>query len=222
MQIRWLDLHLGDRRRLLVLLDGEANRFRGDGRALGNGPTQRLLHRVLAVPGRQLEDLQVLADALAGTVIAAKFIVGDTKVAGRKHLLPILVVLERTGLADQRIDHVTVIDRVLAAARQPGHPLDFASRVPDLDDVGVDHHVDPLANQPAGNRIGVTLHLDRAATADHDPPDTLPMVQLGRRQLAEQRLLLSEPGGSRRVALVGQSLQELLVLLAAGEVAAAA
>ena len=222
MQIRGLDLDLGDRRRLLVLLDGEPNRFRGDGRALGNGQTQCLLHRVLAVPGRQFEDLQVFADALAWTVIAAKPIIGDAKVAGRKHLLPILVVLERTGLADQRIDHVTVIDRVLAAARQPGHPLNVASRVPDLDDVGVDHHVDPLANQPAGNRIRVTLDLDRAATADLDPPDTLPGIQLGRRQLAKQRLLLSEPGGSRRVALVDQPLEELLVLLAAGEVAAAA
>ena len=178
MQIRWLDLDLGDRRRLLVLLDGQSNRLRTDGRALGNGQTQRLLHRVLAVPGRQLQDLQVFADALAGTVIAAKRIVGDAKVAGRKHLLPILVVLERTGLADQRIDHVTVIDRVLAAARQPGHPLNFASRVPDLDDVGVDHHVDPVANQPAGNRIRVPLHLDRAATADHDPPHTLFEVAL--------------------------------------------
>jgi hypothetical protein len=54
MQIRWLDLDLGDRRRLLVLLDGQSNRLRGDGPALGDGQTQRLLHRVLAVPGRQL------------------------------------------------------------------------------------------------------------------------------------------------------------------------
>jgi len=205
-----------------VLLDGDSNQLRRDGHALGNGQTQRLLHRVLAVPGRQLQDLQVFADALAGTVIAAKPIVGNAKVAARKHLLPILVVLERTGLANQRIDHVTVIDRVLAAARQPGHPLNFASRVPDLDEVRVDHDVDPVANQPAGNRIRVTLDLDRAATVDLDPPDTLPVIQLGRRQLTKERLLLRQLGRSRRIALVAQPLQELLVLLPAGEVAAAA
>ncbi|HLA83204.1 MAG TPA: hypothetical protein VJL29_00295 [Thermoguttaceae bacterium] len=207
---------------MLVLLDGDSNQLRRDGHALGNGQTQRLLHRVLAVPGRQLQDLQVFADALAGTVIAAKPIVGNAKVAARKHLLPILVVLERTGLANQRIDHVTVIDRVLAAARQPGHPLNFASRVPDLDEVRVDHDVDPVANQPAGNRIRVTLDLDRAATVDLDPPDTLPVIQLGRRQLTKERLLLRQLGRSRRIALVAQPLQELLVLLPAGEVAAAA
>jgi hypothetical protein len=222
MQIRWLDLDLGHRRCLLMLLDGEANQLRGDGRALGNGQTQRLLHRVLAITGRQLQNLQVLADALAGTVVAAEPIVGDAKLARRKHLLPILVVRERTRLADQRIDHVTVIDRVLAAARKPGHPLDFASPVPHVDDVGVDHHVDPVANQPAGNRIRVTLHLDRAATADHDPPHTLPVIKLRRRQLAKQRLLLGELGGSRSVPLANQPLEELLVLLAAGKVAAAA
>jgi len=222
MQIRRLDLDLGDRRRLLVLLDGQSNRLRRDGRALGDGQTQRLLHRVLAIPGRQLQDLQVFTDALASTVVAAKPIVGDAKVAGRKHILPILVVLERTRLPDQRIDHVTVIDRVLASARQTRHPLDFASRVPDLDEFGVDHDVDPVANQPAGNRIRVPLDLDRAATADSDPPETLPVIELGRRQLAKQRLLLSELGRSRPVALVDQPLEELLVLLAAGEVAAAA
>jgi len=205
-----------------VLLDGQANRRRTDGPALGDGPTQRLLHRVLAITGRQLQNLQVLADALAGTVIAAEPIVGDTKLARRKHLLPILVVRERTRLADQRIDHVTVIDRVLAAARQPGHPLDFASPVPHLDDVGVDHHVDPVANQPAGNRIRVTLDLDRAAAADPDTGDALPVIQLARRQLAKTHVLLGKLGTSRRVAFVGQLIEEPFVLLAVGEVAAAA
>jgi hypothetical protein len=222
VQIRWLDIDRGDRRRLLMLLDGESDRLRGNGRALSDGQTQRLLHRVLAITGRQLHNLQVLAHALTRTVIAAEPIVGNAEVARREHVLPILVVLERTGLADQRIDHVAVIDRVLAAARQPGHPLNFASPVPDLDDVRVDHHVDPVPHQPAGNRIRVTLDLDRAATADHDPPHTLPVIKLARRQLAEQRLLLGELGGSRSVPLVDQPLEELFVLLAVGEVAAAA
>jgi hypothetical protein len=101
---------------LLVLLDGKSNRLRRDGLAAGDGQTQRVLHRILAVPGRQLQNLQVFADALAMTMIATQPIVGDPKVTGRKHVLPILVILERARLADQRIDHVTVIDRVLAAA----------------------------------------------------------------------------------------------------------
>jgi hypothetical protein len=96
----------------LVLLDGLSNRLRRDSLALRDGQTQCVLHRILAIPSRQLQNLQVFADALAGAVIAAQPVVGDPKVAGRKQVLTILVVLERPWLADQRIDHVTIIDRV--------------------------------------------------------------------------------------------------------------
>jgi len=173
-----------------VLLDGKSNRLRRNGLALRNSQTQRVLHRVLAVPGRQLQNLQVFTDALAWAVIAAQPVVGDPKMAGRKHVLAILVVLECPGLADQRIDHVTVIDRMLAAADQAWHPLDFGVRIPDLDEVSVDHHVDLLPNQPARHRIRVPLDLDRAAAADPDAGDALPVIQLPRRQLAKTRFFL--------------------------------
>ena len=110
-----------------MLLHGTPDRLRRNGLAAGDGHTQRVLHRVLAVPGRQLQDLQILADALAWPVVAAQTIVGDAKVAGRKHVLPILVVLERARLADQRIDHVTVIDCVL------DHLTDVDARVEHVD-----------------------------------------------------------------------------------------
>jgi hypothetical protein len=187
---------------LLVLLDGKSNRLRRDGLALRDDQTQRVLHRVLAISGRQLQNLQVFADPLATTVIAAQPIVGDPKVTARKHVLPILVVLERAGLADQRIDHVTVIDRVLAAAGQAWHPLNLGARVPDLNEIGVDHNVHPVANQPAVHRIRVALDLNRAAAADPDTSDALPVIQLARRQLAKTRVLLGELGGSRGVAFV--------------------
>ena len=205
-----------------MLLDGKSNRLRRNGSALCDSQTQRVLHCVLAVPGRQMQNLQVFADAPVWAVIATQPIVGDPKVTGRKHVLAILVILERTRLADQRIDHVTVIDRVLAAAGQTRHPLDFGVRVPDLDEVGVDHHVHLLPDQPAGHRIRVTLDLDRAATADPDAGDALPVIQLVRRQLAKTRLLLGQLGPSRHVAFVGQLFDELFVLLAVGKVATAA
>jgi hypothetical protein len=205
-----------------MLLDGKSNRLRRDGLAAGDGQTQRVLHRILAVPGRQLQNLQVFADALAWAVIAAQPIVGDAKVAGRKHVLPILVILERARLADQRIDHVTVIDCVLAVAGQAWHPLDFGPRIEDLDEVGVDQHVDLLPNQPARHRIRVALDLDRAAAADRDAHDMLPVIQLARWQLAKTRFLLGKFGPSRRVAFVDQPLKEPFVLLAVDKVAAAA
>jgi hypothetical protein len=205
-----------------MLLDGKLDRLRRNGLAAGDGHTQRVLYRLLAIPGRQLQNLQIFTDALAWAVVAAQPIVGEAKMAGRKHLLPILVVLERARLADQRIDHVTVIDCVLAVADQAGHPLDFGARIEDLDEVGVDHHVHPVANQPARHRIRVALDLDRAAAADRDARDALPVIQPAWRQLAKTRLLLGELSPSRRVAFVDQPLKEPFVLLAAGEVAAAA
>ena len=204
-----------------MLLDGKLNRLRRNRLAPRDGQTQRVLHRVLAVAGRQLQDLQVFADALARAVITAKAIVGDAKVAGREHIFPILVVFERAGLANQRIDHVTIIDRVLLAARQAWHPLNFAARVPDHDEVGVDHNVHPVADQPAMNRIRVAFDLDRAATADFNARDALPVIEFARRQLAKARLFLGEFGGSRQVTLVGQPLQKPFILCAVGKVATA-
>jgi hypothetical protein len=164
-----------------MLLDSKSDRLRRNGFATGDGQTQRVLHRILTFPGRQLQNLQVLADALAWAMIATQLIVGDAKLTTGKHVLPILVILERTRFADQRIDHVTVVDRVLPVASQTRHPLDFDVRIPDLDEVGVDHHVHLLPNQPAGDRVRVAFDLNRAAVADLDAGDALPVIQLARR-----------------------------------------
>jgi hypothetical protein len=84
----------------LVRFYGKSHRLRRDGVATGDGQTQRILHRVLAVPGRQLQNLQVFANAFTRTLIATQPVVGDAKVAGWKHVFPILIVLEGPGLAD--------------------------------------------------------------------------------------------------------------------------
>lgn len=115
-KVRQLDVHLGDRRRLVVLLDRQSYCFGCDGPPFGNGGPQGVLHGVLAVPRRQLQDFQVFADGHLGAVHAAQLIVCHAEVARGEQVLVILVVLERAGLADQRVDHMAVIDRVLAVA----------------------------------------------------------------------------------------------------------
>jgi len=155
-------------------------------------------------------------------VIAQQPIVGDAKVAGGKHVRVILVVLQGAWLSHQRVDHVPVIDGVLAVARQTRHPLNEASRPPDFDHLGVDHHVDLHADQPTGDRVRITFDLNRAAAVDLDSADALPVIELAGRQLAQARLLLGELVGAPRVPLVDQRGQELFVLFAAGEVAVAA
>lgn len=199
----------------------QADRLRRDRPILRQRQPQRVLHRLLAVARRQLQNLQVFPSRHPRRVIAQQLIVGHAKVARGKHVRLILIVFERPRFPHQRVDHVPVIDDVLAVARQSRHRLDLAARPPDFDHVGVDHHVNVHADQPTGNRIRVAADLNRAAAADLDAADTLPMIELARRQLAEARLLLGELVDAARIPFVDQPHQKLFVLLPAGEVAAA-
>ena len=221
-QVRQLDVDLGHRRRLLMLLDGQPHQLRRDGPPFGNGDPQGVLHGVLTVSRRQLQNFQVFADGHLGSMHAAQFIVGHAEIARGEQVLMILVVLERAGLADQRVDHVAVVDRVLAAAAKPRHPLHVDVCVPHLDVVGVDHDIHLEADQSAGDRIRVPLHLNRAAGVNLDAADPLPIIELARRQLIEAGLFLSELVGPRGVPLVDQAAEKLFVLFAGDEIATAA
>lgn len=204
-----------------MAFDGKANPFRSDRRVLVDRQTQRILHGVLTVAGRQLQNLQVFASRHTRAMSAKQCIVGDAKMARRKHVCMILVVLEGARLANQRVNHMPIIDGMLAAAGQTRHRLNLASRSPDLDRISVDHNIDPHADQPTGNRIRVALDLNRATAADLDSADAMPVIELARRQLAENQLLLGELVGAGRVSLVDQRHEKLFVFRAAGEVAIA-
>jgi len=84
-----------------VLFDGQLDRSRRDWPSFGDGDPQSVLHRVLAVPRRQLQDSQVFANGHLPAVRPAQLIISHTEVARREQVLVILVVLERAGLADQ-------------------------------------------------------------------------------------------------------------------------
>jgi hypothetical protein len=169
-----------------------------------------------------LQDFQVLADRNLWAVVSAKPIVSDTEMAGGKQVLVILVVLKRAGLADQRIDHVTVIDRVFTAAGQTRHLLNLDSRVPYFDLLDVDHDIDLLTDQTAGNRVRIPLDLNRTAAVNFDSAHPLHVIEPARRQFTQERLLLGELVAPRQVPPLDQLTQELFVVVAAGEVAAAA
>jgi len=205
-----------------MTLDGKSNRLRRDRPVLGNRQPQRVLHGILAIAGRQLQHLQVLASRHARSVISQQPIVGDAKMARGKHVRVILIVRKRPWLPHQRVDHVPVIDGVLAVASQTRHLLNLAPRPPDFDSLGVDHHINFHADQPTGDRVRIAFDLNRAAAANLDAADALTVIELARRQLAKTRLFLGELVGTPRVPLVDQRGEKLLVRFAAGEVAAAA
>lgn len=189
---------------------------------LGQRQLQRGLHGVLAVAGGKLQNLQVFAGRGLRRMLAKQRVVRHAEVACGEHVGAVLVVLKGSWLADQGVDYMPVVDRVLAVARQPGHRLNLHSRPPHFDLVGVDHDIDLHPDQPAGNRVGVAADLNRAAAVNLDAAYSPPMVELRRRQFAEVCQLLLEFVATASVPLVDQLLEKLLVLDAAGEVAAAA
>jgi hypothetical protein len=85
----------------------------------------------------------------------------------------------------------------------------------------MDPGLDPFADQAAGHRIGVTLHVDGAATI-HTHPHTLAGFQTLRRQRPQHRQLLGQPRRPTLVALPEQLPQKRRVRRATCEVAAAA
>jgi len=116
---------------------------------------------------------------------------------------------------------VSVVDAPAAAAAQPGQVLYLRLAVEQLDPLGEQAALDPLADQPGGHRVGVALDVDGAAPVHpHLPP--LARLQTRRRQRPQQGQLLLQALLPAPVELGEQAAQEGAVLLAAGEVAAAA
>ena len=91
-----------------MTFDSGTNRLRSNRLVLGQCQPQRILDGILTIAGRQLQDLQIFAGGDAHTVIAEQLIVSHAEVTGGKHVGAILIVLQRSGLANQRLDLIVV------------------------------------------------------------------------------------------------------------------
>lgn len=177
---------------------------------------QNRFNSCLALPRCQVQNLQVLLGRPLGLLFGQQ-VVGQPKSAAGKQVAVVAVVGERARFAHQPVDHMTVLDAMLATPPQPRQTLDQALRVPYLDVIGVDPRLDPFADQPAGHRIDIALHMNRAAAIDlHRHP--LAGFQAASRQGTQQRQLLGESGLSAQVPLMEQLTQELRVGGPAGEI----
>ena len=148
-------------------------------------------------------------------------VVGGAETAGREQLLAVAVVGQGAGLADQRVDHVPVIDPLFLPPAQPRQRLHQLLPVPHFQVLHVDAHLDTDADQATVHRVGVVLHVDGAA-ACHRYTQTLARFQTPRRQRSQQRLLLGQPRRPSRVALPAYLVQERRVRFPIGKVPAAA
>jgi len=168
-----------------------------------------------------MQDLQIVLGAPAVVAALAEPVVGDAKPRGREQVVPVGVVGERPGLAHQGIDDVPVVHRVLVAADQPRQGVDVPVGVPDLDAVGEQARLDLFAHETTVHRVGVAMDVDQAAGVD-PAPHLQARRQPGRGQVAQHPPLLGNPTPAVGVPGRDEFLQEVRVLRAAGEVAAAA
>ncbi|HVV71227.1 MAG TPA: hypothetical protein VHI52_06985, partial [Verrucomicrobiae bacterium] len=148
-------------------------------------PHQRRLHAALRLAGGQLQDAQVLLGGPLGCPLPQQ-VVSQAETAGGEQVGPVPVIGKGPGLADQPVDDVPVVDPVLAPAPQPGQLLHLLLGVPDLDPLGVQAGLDPLPDEPAGHRVDVTRHMDRAAGV-HPHLESLARLQTPPGQGLQQR-----------------------------------
>lgn len=171
--------------------------------------------------GRVVQDLQVVLGPESLVAARAEPVVGQPEPGRREQVVAVGVVRKRARLADQGIDDVAVVDRVPVATDEPRQRIDVPVRVPDLDAVGEQSGLDPLADQPAVDRIRVAVDVDQAAGIDaarHLQARRQPL----RGQEPQRTHFFSEPISAARVPSRHDLPEEGRVLPAAGELAAAA
>jgi len=180
----------------------------------------RRFHARLALPGSQVEDLQVFT-ARAGWSACQKFIIGHTETDAGEQVISPTVVLESARLADQAVDDMPVVDAMFVLAVQTWQTLGAALGVPDFKMLGKDAHRDLLADQPTGHAVGVLPDGDRARTANLCLDGAEEGERLGRK-CAQRFAFLLEPLAATGVFLLERAVEKRLVVFSIGEVAAAA
>lgn len=114
----------------------------------------------------------------------------------------ISVILKRPWFANQRINHMAIVDRVLATPQQAWHALHLTTRVPYRDRVDVNHDINPMSDQAARYRIRVAFDLNRTAAAHLDITNMVAVINLGRWKFAQLQLFLGKFLGPCRVAFI--------------------
>jgi hypothetical protein len=90
-------------------------------------------------------------------------VVSHAKAAAGKQIRLIAVVGEGPWLADQPVDDVPVIDAMLATPTQSGQLFNPFLGIPNLNQLRIQACFDPFADQAAGHRVDVALHMNGAA-----------------------------------------------------------
>jgi hypothetical protein len=217
-QIHIHDQDVGHCRGSLTLAEGFGHRLRVGRPAAVKQEPQRLVHAAFPLPRGQEEDRQVILDRAAGPLVSQQ-VVSHPKPAGGEHRIAVAVFLERSGLADQPVDDVAVLDAMLAPASEPRQGVQLPGPVPDLEGFGPDMDIHLFADQAAGQRIRVAADVDRAPRID---PGLEPAshLQPASRQGGQHGHLLMKTLLSVGIASGHELLEERLIVASAGKITA--
>ena len=123
---------------------------------------------VLTFLRRDVQNLHVHFVSNLFRMSGSQRVPGQTKTAGGKHFFAIPIVGERPRFPHKRIDDMPVIDGRQLLSNEPWHGLNDMSVMRYGDLFGGDSQIHQLPDQPAGNRIRIRPHDDRAAATDAD------------------------------------------------------
>jgi hypothetical protein len=167
-----------------------------------------------------VQQTQILFGADSFSLFFDQPIEGQAEPAGREQILAIPVIGERARLADQRVDDVPVVHRVLVPTDQTRQRVHQLIRIPHLDTVGEQASLDGLTNQAAVDRVGVAMDVNQ--TARIDPADNPQIaVDSSGGQRTQPSQLLIETFTASGIACGHQGLKERQILRLADEVATA-
>jgi hypothetical protein len=208
-------------RNLRIRLHQREHGIGGQCRAARQQHAQGVVDGRLAVVGRMMQNFQIFPGTVPLVAAGAEAVVGHAEPRRREQIVAVGIVRERARLADQRVNDVPVIDGVSVSAHQPRPRFHAPVRKPHLDAVGIEPRFRPLADQPAVHRVRVAVNVNQAAAVDATAHlQTRRQPRVG--QVGQRPLFLGEAILTPRVPRLPQILEELRVVLAADEIAAAA
>jgi hypothetical protein len=157
-KIRSVNVDVRRSRKLLLRFDDRqhvvgANRF-----SFRQEPSQGIVDQVKAFMFGGMQEFEILLDGGCFGGVTQQLVVCHAESRGGVHVIHVLVVEKRARLPYERIDHMTKIDRFLAAAEQPRHALETFIPIPEFKMVLVNTHFQVQANILAVYRIRISLY----------------------------------------------------------------
>jgi len=146
----------------------------------GQEPSQGVVNQIETFVLGGMQDLQILPDGGGFGRTTQQLVVGHPEPRGGVHVVHVLIVDERPRLSDQRVDHVTKVDRFLALAELAGHTLDALIPIPELEMVLLDTHFQRQADVLAAYRIHIPLDANDTVGLDRHRHGSASVSPLGR------------------------------------------